>query len=69
MKRNLILAQSEVMGNIQRCCGGVVHLFLPDGISLRFTEEAFLGFASLVKEASFQLIDESLRALLDDTKL
>ena len=69
MKRNLILAQSEVMGNIQRCCGGVVHLFLPDGMAVRFTEEAFLEFASLVKEASSRLVDESLRVLLDDPQL
>jgi len=67
MRRNLILAQNERMGNIQRCCHGVVHIhILHHGISVRFTEDAFLEFASMVKEASSRLMDEHLADLLGD---
>jgi len=64
MKQNLILAQNDVIGNVHRCCHGIVHLhILSKGISLRFTEETFLSFASMVKEASSQLMDEHLADL------
>ena len=67
MKQNLILAQNERIGNIQRCCHGLVHThILHNGISLRFTEEAYLEFASMVKEASSRLMDEHLANLVGD---
>ncbi len=65
MKRNLILAQNSVTGTVQRCCHGVVHIHCP-GASLHFTEDAFLGFASMVKEAYSRSMDEGLAELVKD---
>ncbi len=65
MKKNVILAQSEKIGNIQRCCNGVVHIHCK-GISLRFTEDTFLDFASMIKKAFFCLIDEGLSELMEE---
>ena len=63
MKANVILAQNQ-NGDIQRCCHGIVHVYLKNGVSLRFREDAFLNFASMVKEASSQLMDETVMDLL-----
>ncbi len=69
MGKNAILAIKEGFGNIQRCCHGVVHVhILYKGISLRFTEEAFLNFASMVKEASSVVMDEGLSNLIRDSE-
>ena len=65
MKRNLILAQDKTIGNIQRCCQGVVHIHIfHKGISLRFTEEAYLQFASMIKEGASVLMGENLADLI-----
>ena len=65
MKKDVTLVQNG-MGNIQRCCHGVVHIHLHNGVSLRFNEDTFLNFASMIKEASSRLMDESLADLLDE---
>lgn len=65
MQNNGILVIKEGCGNIQKCCHGIVHIHCK-GISLHFTEEAFLSFASMVKEASSQLMDEGLSKLMDE---
>lgn len=67
MKRNLILAQDKTIGNIQRCCHGVVHIhILCNGISLRFSEKDFLQFVSMIKEGASVLMDEHLANLIKD---
>ncbi len=64
MKRDLVLTQKEGIGDIRRCTCGAVHIhFFYKGISLRFPEEAFFAFASMVKEGVSVLMDEHLADL------
>lgn len=67
MKSNLILAKSNVAGNVHRCPHGVVHIHI-HGVSLHLTEEVFLSFASMVKDASSRLINEHLSDLIKDSE-
>ncbi|MCK4519167.1 MAG: hypothetical protein KAU12_03500 [Candidatus Omnitrophica bacterium] len=67
MKRNFMLVQKGEIGNIQRCACGAVHMrILSNSVSLHFTEDVFLIFASMVKRASFRLMDEHLADLVRD---
>ncbi len=68
MKKNVDLVQEKI-GSINRCCHGVVHIhILHNGVSLHFTEDAFLNFTSMVKEAYSRLMDENLADLLNEGK-
>ena len=64
MNKSIVLAHDEKLGNIQQCVCGMVHIHCGN-ISLRFSEEAFLNFALMAKEASDQLLDRSLSRLFE----
>jgi hypothetical protein len=57
------LAKSN-MGNVYRCVHGVVHINC-HGVSFHFREDAFLSFATMIKEASSKLMDETISGLLE----
>ena len=57
------LAKNSV-GNVYRCIHGVVHINCP-GVSLHFTEDIFLNFATMIKDASSKLMDETISRLLE----
>ena len=67
MKTNVVLAQNDELGSIQRCCHGVVHIHCRN-TSLRFKEDTFLCFASMVEEASAQLMNRNLFELLSESE-
>ncbi len=68
MHQSKILVKNQAIGSIFRCQHGIIHVNLC-GVSLHLDEDAFLSFSRMVQEASSKLMDESLRILLDDTKL
>ena len=63
MSSNRELAKSD-MGNVYRCIHGVVHINCP-GVSLHFTGDIFLNFATMIKDASSKLMDETISRLLE----
>lgn len=63
MNSNRELAKSN-MGNVYRCVHGTVHVNCR-GVSLHFTEDTFLNFADMIKEASSKLMDETISNLLE----
>ena len=67
MGQSKILVKNQAIGSVFKCQGGVIHVNLY-GMSLHFNEFAFLNFSRMVQEASSNLMDQSLRTLLDDTK-
>ena len=67
MKKPIVLAHDQKLGNIQQCVCGVVHVHC-GSVSLRFKEDAFLNFALMIKEASSQLLDRGLTRLFDESE-
>ena len=63
MNSNRELARSDI-GNVYRCIHEVVHINCR-GLSLHFTEDTFLNFADMIKEASSKLMDETISNLLE----
>ncbi len=63
MGNNGQLAKSN-LGSVYRCIHGVVHIHCR-GVSLHFPEDAFLSFATLIKDASSKLMDETISRLLE----
>ena len=64
METNIMLAERGRIENVQRCCHGIVHVHC-NNVSLRFAEENFFKFASMIKEASSRLMDKNLSDLLN----
>ena len=64
METNMVLAKRGEIESVQRCCHGIVHVHY-NSISLRFTEENFFKFASMLKEAASRLMDKNLSDLLN----
>ena len=60
---NMIELSKNEMGSIYKCQHGVVHIHCK-GVSLHFTEEAFLSFTRLVDKASSKLMDLNLAELI-----
>ena len=52
------------MGSVGRCIHGVVHIHCR-GVSFHFAGDAFLAFATIIKDASFKLMDEALSGFLE----
>lgn len=69
MDEKLVEVESEQAGRIFRCCHGTFHMQLKNrGITLHFTEEAFLDFARMVKEMYSKVFDEELSELFREGK-
>ena len=62
MEGDLKLAENNEMGCVWRCSHGMVHVHC-GRVSLHLPEDAFMSFASMVKEASSRLMDEWLSYL------
>lgn len=63
MNSNRELARSDI-GSVYRCVHGTVHINCR-GVSLHFVEDTFLSFADMIKEASSELMDETISNLLE----
>ena len=62
MNGNGELAKNNI-GNVYKCAHGVVHINCR-GVSLHFTEDAFMNFDIIIKEASSKLMDEEISEIL-----
>lgn len=67
MNRSKMLVKNHTMGSIFRCSGGTIHVNIR-GVSLHFSETAFLSFARMLQEASSKLMDDGLKILMEDNK-
>ena len=64
MNGNGELAKNNI-GNVYKCAHGVVHINCRGG-SLHFTEEVFMNFAIIIKEASYKIMDEEISKILKE---
>ena len=67
MNEHMFLAKDDKIGYVNRCIHGVVHINCR-GVSVHFTEAAFLKFASMIKEAFSRLLDLHLSDFIDKEK-
>ncbi len=65
MKQSNELASREAIGNIWRTPCGIVSVNIR-GVSVRFTDDSFMWFASMVAKANSVLIDNSLREIIGE---
>lgn len=65
MEENIELSRIEKIGNVYLCPCGIVHVNIR-GVSLHFSGEAFIGFASMLKNASSLLMDIGIAGLMED---
>ncbi len=61
------LEKTEKVGNVFKCPCGNIHINLK-GVSLHFSEEAFMGFAYLIRNACSKFIEKGLSEITGQNK-
>ena len=64
MEKDLFLSVKNCLGNIHKCKHDVVHINI-HGFTIRFKQDSFFLFASMVDEAYSKLINRSLADLIN----
>jgi len=65
MGNHMELARTERIGTVERCPMGIVNVHTR-GVTLHLSDEAFLGFASMIRKAQSVLIDMGMTSLTQE---